>query len=321
MKNVMNKFKMNMSKDAVMGEGTSSICRRGTNAETNEEIAIKIYKDQNSGGGGKVKEVTMLKFRRQIAVLKELQEPFQKTSDETLWHEQLAKITPDKVFMCLIDYSKDAQQNPSADATDGFLYVVTELAQYSLHDFLAQRREQAKPLSKDAVRHIAKAIMIAMSGLHAKGFVHIDMKPENMMMFNGRLKVIDVDGCVRNGTKVNIQDSSISFSPCYCAPEWARFLIKGEEKHIMASPALDVWSVGMTLCELVSLDAILKPQYANFLRNAQSHREAGFLFMEWLSMIQKAPLPKSVQKFDPDLLDLIANWLLVCNVSKRKSCA
>merc|ERR1719254_45455 len=154
-----------------------------------------------------------------------------------------------------------------------------------------------RPLSKESVKHICKAIIIAMAGLHAKGFVHLDMKPENLMMFNGRLKIIDVDGCVIAGTSISIQDSSISFSPCYCAPEWANFLIKDNQPLIVASPALDVWSVGMTLCELVSMDAILKPQYANFLRNASSHREAGFLFMEWLSGIRKAPLPKHVQGF------------------------
>merc|ERR1719203_2466473 len=98
--------------------------------------------------------------------------------------------------------------------------------------------------------------------------VHIDFKPENVMMFNGRLKLIDVDGCVKVGVSVSIQDSSISFSPCYCAPEWARFLIKDSDSRITISPCLDVWSVGMTICELVTLDAVLKPRYASFLRNA-----------------------------------------------------
>merc|ERR1711862_979852 len=80
------------------------------------------------------------------------------------------------------------------------------------------------------------------------------------------------------------------------------------------------WSV-MTICELVTLDAILKPMYANFLRNAHSHREAGFLFMDWLCSIKKVPLPKPVEKFDGDLLDLIKDWLLVCDKNKRKSLA
>merc|ERR1740139_1473973 len=110
-------------------------------------------------------------------------------------------------------------------------------------------------LSKEAVRDLSKRMVLAMAALHAKGFVHIDMKPENLMVFGGRLKVIDVDGCVRNGTRLSINDGSISFSPCYCSPEWARFMIKESEQTIVATPSLDVWSIGMLLCELIALDA------------------------------------------------------------------
>jgi serine/threonine protein kinase len=317
-RSVMGKYTMNMTKDAIMGEGTSSICRKGTDKD-GKEIAIKVYKDQAKGG--KLKDVTLQKFKRQIAVLRDLMAPFKKPSDPALWSPVLDNVKPERVFMQLIDYSQDAKGEPNVDPKDGILYVVTELAGYSLKDWIAQRREQSKPLSKDEVRNMCKGIMIAMAGLHAKGYVHIDMKPENLMDFNGKLKVIDVDGCVKNGTKVSIHDSSISFSPCYCAPEWAKFLIKDNQPNIFASPSLDVWSVGMTLCELVTLDAILKPQYANFLRNASSHREAGFLFMEWLSAIKKAPLPKTVSTFDPGLVELLTQWLLVTNSNNRKSCA
>jgi len=316
---ILGRYKMSTGKEDVMGKGTSSICRRGKDMETGKAVAIKVYKEQSSGG--KVKDTTMQKYKRQIAVLKELQEPFKVPADQTLWHEQLNNVKPAQLFMQLLDYSKDEKGEPAPDPSDGMLYVVTELAQYSLKDFLADRREKQRPLSKEAVRDLSKRIMLAMAGLHAKGFVHVDMKPENMMVFDGRLKVIDVDGCVRTGTKVSINDGSISFSPCYCAPEWARFMIKDSEQSIVASPSLDVWSVGMTLCEFVTLDAIWKPQYANFMRNAQSHREAGFLFLEWLGDIKKAPLPKSVEKFDPGFLDLLLDWLLVCSQKNRKSCA
>merc|ERR1719506_3360070 len=202
--------------------------------------------------------------------------------------------------MILVDYSQDASGTPSQDPDDGVVYVITELAQYSLKDYLALRREQSRPLPKDSVKSITRAVILVVAGLHAKGLAHLDLKPENLMMFNGRLKLIDVDGCVKIGTAVSIQDSSISFSPCYCAPEWAQFLINESNQKITVHPALDVWSVGMTICELVTLNALLKPMYGNFLRNAHSHREAGFLFMDWLSNIKKVPLPKTIEKADPE---------------------
>merc|ERR1719191_1695390 len=105
------------------------------------------------------------------------------------------------------------------------MYVVTELASYSLKDYFSLRRTDGRKLSKDSVHDVAKAIILVTAGLHAKGLVHLDLKPENLMLFSGVLKLIDVDGCVRIGTRVSITDSSLSFSPCYCAPEWARFIL------------------------------------------------------------------------------------------------
>jgi len=141
-----------------------------------------------------------------------LQEPFTPPKDETLWHGDLAKATPSKLFMMLVDYSKawtltfdffffltckkhvfymlnqevsyqilvslsclnvhnfcaflngsfimdlvgkalnlvkprvprqpaphvdfvqDAKGEPAPDTTDGVMYVITEVAQYSLKD-------------------------------------------------------------------------------------------------------------------------------------------------------------------------------------------
>ncbi|CAE7257301.1 PHKG2 [Symbiodinium natans] len=315
----MGKYKMSMSKQDMMGEGTSSICRKGVCMETGTEVAIKVYKALKETHKGE--DVRLQKFRRQISVLKMLQEPFGTVSDETLWHPQLAATKPSKLFMSLLDYSKDKSGTPAPDPTDGVMYVITELAQYSLKDYLALRRDQGKSLSRGAVKNISKAIILVVAGLHAKGLVHLDLKPENLMMFNGRLKLIDVDGCVPCGSEVSIQDSSISFSPCYCAPEWARFLIEETESKITVRPHLDVWSVGMTICELATLDAVLKPMYANFLRNGHSHREAGFLFMDWLGSIAKAPIPKSIERFDPTFHQMLIGSLLVCDHTKRKTLA
>lgn len=318
---VLGKYKMFMGPDDIMGEGTSSICRRGENIQTNEPVAIKVYKEQGKGSA-RATGATLRKFQRQIHVLQELLEPFTQPDDASLWHDQLAHAQPANLFMKLIDYSKHASTGePGPDSRDGVLYVVTELAQYSMKDYFASFREQKKKFSVEEVKSIAKAMLLVMAGLHAKGLVHLDFKPENMMMFDGRLKLIDVDGCVKVGTQVSISDSTISFSPCYCAPEWANFLIDEGASHITISPTFDVWSVGMTLCELVTLDAMLKPVYTNFLHNARSHQEAGFLFMDWLSSSKAMNLPRSIARLDSHFAELLNKWLLVCDRSKRKSCA
>jgi len=318
--NVLGKYRMSLRKEDIMGEGTSSICRKATNCETGATVAIKVYKAARHTSA-KSEDIKMQKFKRQIAVLEDLQKPLEQYVDQTLWHEQLSNMKMSRLFMTLIDYSTDSRGHPGVDKDDGILYVITEIGQYSLKDYLVLRRDQARPLPERYVRSVTEAIILVMAGLHAKGYVHVDLKPENLMMFDGRLKLIDLDGCVKSGTSVSVQDSSISFSPCYCAPEWARFLIKDSHSRILVMPHLDVWSVGMTLCELVTLDAVFKPMFANFVRNAQTHREAGFLFMDWLSSLKSVCLPPSIAKFDTEFNDLLMSWLLVCDVGKRKSLA
>merc|ERR1711920_19775 len=93
------------------------------------------------------------------------------------------------------------------------------------------------------------------------------------------------------------------------------------DPFIVIDPALDVWSIGMTVCELVILDAALKPMYASFLRHGRSNHQAGFLFMEWLSGITKLDLDKSITRFDKEMVDLLSNWLLVANKKNRKTLA
>jgi serine/threonine protein kinase len=151
------------------------------------------------------------------------------------------------------------------------MYVVTEVLDYSLKDYLEARHEQHMPITPDVVKQITNNFLYCVAVLHAKGFAHLDIKPENIMRGQSIWKLIDVDGCVPLNKEVSIDDQTISFSPCYCAPEWANFLVGGG-KRLMVRDALDVWSVGLSLCELIILDAALKPKYASLFRAVGSHR-------------------------------------------------
>jgi len=314
---VLGKYELFMGKDGILGEGSFCTCRRGVNKETGHEVAIKTYK--NKAEKARDIKVCLMKFKRQIEVLKTMQKPLSNTGlDARHWHTELVDVAPEAIFIQLVDYSREKDGSPGNDVVEGVAYVVTELAKYSMKDYLADCRERKTPLGENQVCEVTKQVVTVVGGLHSKGLVHLDLKPENLMMGRDRhWKLIDVDGCVKMNQKVSIRDSSISFSPCYCAPEWARFLIEDQDT-LMVRSTLDVWSVGMTICELVSLDAILKSKYASFLRQGCSHREAGFFFMEWLGSEKKIPLPTKVEAYgDKQFLDLIRTKMLEPKWEKR----
>jgi len=316
---IMRKYRLYTGAGDVMGQGTSSICRKGVDMGTGHPVAIKLYKEKHGREDG----AKLQKFLRQIEVLEELQKPLTRPADSRLWCSDLEGIPPAKLFMQLIDYSKAEDGRPGPDPDDGELYVVVEPGTFSLKDYLKTRRDQNRAMSLDTIKSLTRAIMLVVAGLHSKGLVHLDLKPANLMFFNGCLKLIDVDSCVRVGTIASITDSSLSFSPCYCSPEWASFLIEDSpQPKIRILTGLDVWSIGMTVSELVNLDPVLKNTFASYLRHGRSHKEAAFLFMDWLSRLESWPTSSKVRKFeDETFLDLLGGWLLVPSPSKRKSLA
>lgn len=309
---------MDMSPSGILGEGSSCLCRKGRVVESGQLVAIKIYKAPDCGTKDNLRWACLTKLRRSIEVLKKLQEPLKPPSDTKLWNPALDHVKPGKLFVQLVDYSRDASGEAGFDVDDDQLYIVTELAQQSLGDYMIERKQDSSPPSQETVRSIAAAILLVMSGLHAKGFVHLDMKPENLMIFNGCLKLIDVDGCVQIGTHISLDDDSISFSPCYCAPELASFVL-GAKKQLEAVPGLDTWSTGCTICELVTLDPMLQPAWKCWIENYGQPGRAGF--MNTLANLQIAPLPSVVGHFDSELEKLMTDCLLVCPEKQRWTCA
>eukprot|EP00929_Paragymnodinium_shiwhaense_P033211 TRINITY_DN18282_c0_g1_i3.p1 TRINITY_DN18282_c0_g1~~TRINITY_DN18282_c0_g1_i3.p1 ORF type:complete len:584 (+),score=128.94 TRINITY_DN18282_c0_g1_i3:113-1864(+) len=321
-KNVLDRYAMSLLDEDFIGEGSSSTCRKGQTLDTNVPVAIKVYKHKVVSTNDEAPGLE--RFSRHVAILQALHEPFRVPMDDHLWCEDLMSAEPSRLFVVLLDHSKTFDEQPGPSPADATCYLVLELGQQTLKEYLEYRKEQRRPLGRDLIRTFAKAIVLAVAGLHAKGFVHLDLQPENLMMFDGLVKLADVGRCTTLGSRISIASSEIAFSPCYCAPEWARFLIE-EEAHsncdgifVTAKPHLDVWSVGMTICELVTLERVLGRRRASFLQDTISKQDAGFLFLQWLADIEQGWRPQAMEKRQhEELRELLQQKLLVCDPHAR----
>ncbi len=104
---------------------------------------------------------------------------------------------------------------------------------------LAERVRQQGPLSERRVAEVGARVLEALSVAHAQGVVHRDVKPANILLDGERVVLTDF-GIAAVVSETTGSSSSLVGSLDYLAPE----RVNGE----VASPASDVWSVGVTLC-------------------------------------------------------------------------
>lgn len=116
---------------------------------------------------------------------------------------------------------------------EDFLYVVQEFADEDLSQILPQRA-----LTPDEARGMLAATLDALFYLHSKGLVHGHLSSANIMAIADEIK-LSSDGVVRSGERVGDVGRLSPYDP----PEAASGRI---------STAADVWSLGMTLAEVLT---------------------------------------------------------------------
>jgi serine/threonine protein kinase len=92
-----------------------------------------------------------------------------------------------------------------------------------------------RPAIADAA-HLGLQLCSAIGYLHRRGFLHLDVKPSNVIVQSGQARVIDLSLARRPGPVPRGLGS-----PPYLSPEQAR--------GGRAGPATDVWGIGATLYE------------------------------------------------------------------------
>ncbi|MCL6673440.1 Stk1 family PASTA domain-containing Ser/Thr kinase [Streptomyces panaciradicis] len=128
--------------------------------------------------------------------------------------------------------------------TDGsYVYLAMEyVAGCTLRDVLRERGA----LQPRAALDILEPVLAALGAAHRAGFVHRDMKPENVLIGDdGRVKVADF-GLVRSVDTVTNTTGTVLGTVSYLAPE--------QIEHGTADPRVDVYACGVVLYEMLTGD-------------------------------------------------------------------
>ncbi|MXM68639.1 Stk1 family PASTA domain-containing Ser/Thr kinase [Streptomyces sp. HUCO-GS316] len=126
--------------------------------------------------------------------------------------------------------------------TDGaYVYLAMEyVAGCTLRDVLRERGA----LQPRAALDILEPVLAALGAAHRAGFVHRDMKPENVLIGDdGRVKVADF-GLVRSVDTVTSTTGAVLGTVSYLAPE--------QIENGTADPRVDVYACGVVLYEMLT---------------------------------------------------------------------
>ncbi|MFJ8488153.1 Stk1 family PASTA domain-containing Ser/Thr kinase [Streptomyces sp. NPDC094038] len=126
-------------------------------------------------------------------------------------------------------------------ADRSYVYLAMEyVAGCTLRDVLRERGA----LQPRAALDILEPVLAALGAAHRAGFVHRDMKPENVLIGDdGRVKVADF-GLVRSVDSVTSTTGAVLGTLSYLAPE--------QVENGAADPRVDVYACGVVLYEMLT---------------------------------------------------------------------
>ncbi|MFF1558336.1 protein kinase [Streptomyces sp. NPDC058279] len=122
---------------------------------------------------------------------------------------------------------------------EGSAHIVMELID---DGSLAERLSADGPLSVEETARTGLALLGALAAAHARGVLHRDVKPANVLMEAGTGRVVLTDFGIAHLAGVTTISETGAFvgSPEYTSPE--------RMQGAAAGPASDLWSLGVLLC-------------------------------------------------------------------------
>ena len=254
----------------------------------NEQILsdrYRLIRVLGEGGMARVHEAEDLRLGRRVAV-KILLAQFTNDAEFLRRFEQEARHAASLSHPNVVGVF-DVGQDGSAH------YIVMELVDGQT---LKEAIQASGPLPIPEAIRIAIEVCAALTAAHARGLVHRDIKPQNILLtVDGTVKVADFGIARRTAAAALTQTGTVLGSVHYLSPEQAR----GQE----AGPRADLYALGVTLFEM--LTGRLPFDAENPIAVAMQH-------------VQNAPpLPRQFNRAIPPALETIVLRLMAKNPAER----
>ena len=231
-------------------EGTYGVVFAAEDVATGERVALKKVKlggASGAGGGGEGFPITAL---RETNVLLSLRHP-----SIIRVREMVVGADLDKVYM-VSRTRRRAQREPPRlrrdasrrnvmrrDATHFFLRV-RQVMDYIARDLKAAAALLPQPFTTAEVKCLMAQLLSGVAYMHEHWVVHRDLKTSNLLLGDGgRLAICDFGLARRYGSPARALTAEV-VTQWYRAPE----LLLGARVY---GPAIDVWSCGCILAELL----------------------------------------------------------------------